>query len=267
MAGTFIIISIFGAVFKQVDVLMLGKIKDSATVGVYSAAYRLIRLGMQLMPAFMLAIFPRMSEVHVRSPEQLGTIVAQVLKLLMALVIPLAVVVTVLAEEIISFVYGPGYQGSVPVLRALVWMFVFFTANSVLFRTMLASDNEQVTMRVACLNMLSSLLLNGLLIPRWGASGVAISSILIMFVALAQNYAYLARHLLKLDWLRLVGKPALAAAISGGLLYALQGLPVVLSLPVGIMAYVALLFGLKVFSPEELSFVRRAWMGASGENT
>jgi hypothetical protein len=88
-----------------------------------------------------------------------------------------------------------------------------------------------------------------------------------MFVALAQNYAYLARHLLKLDWLRLVGKPALAAAISGGLLYALQGLPVVLSLPVGIMAYVALLFGLKVFSPEELSFVRRAWMGASGENT
>jgi O-antigen/teichoic acid export membrane protein len=189
------------------------------------------------------------------------------LKLLMALVIPLAVVVTVLAEEIISFVYGPGYQGSVPVLRALVWMFVFFTANSVLFRTMLASDNEQVTMRVACLNMLSSLLLNGLLIPRWGASGVAISSILIMFVALAQNYAYLARHLLKLDWLRLVGKPTLAAAISGGLLYALQSLPVVLSLPVGIMAYVALLFGLKVFSPEELSFVRRAWMGASGENT
>jgi len=262
LVGTFIIISIFGAVFKQVDVLMLGKLKDSATVGVYSAAFRLVRIGMQFLPAFMLALFPHMSEVYTHSPERLGTIIERALKLLMTSIIPLAVIATVLADEIISFFYGPSYQDSVPVLQVLVWMLVLFSATSVLFRTMLASDNERVTMRVAGVNMICSVLLNWLLIPRWGANGVAVASLCTMLIALMQNYVYLARHLFKLDWLRLVGKPGLAAALLGGLLFALRGSPVVLSLPVGLAVYIALILRLKVFSPDELNFVRRAWANA-----
>lgn len=259
LAGTFIVISIFGVVFKQVDLLMLGKIKDSATVGIYSAAFRLIQIGMQFLPAFMLALFPRMSEVHVRSPERLGVIVEQALKLLMTFIIPLVVIVTVLAEEIVSLFYGPGYQESVLVLRVLIWMLVLFFANAVLFRTLLASDNERVTMRVAGVNMVSSVLLNLLLIPRWGANGVAVTSFCTILVALLQNYTYLARHLFKLDWLRLMGKPGLAAAALGGSMFVLRRWPVVLSLPLGVIVYVAMVFGLGVFSSEELDFARRAW--------
>jgi O-antigen/teichoic acid export membrane protein len=257
LAGPFVVISIFGVVFKQVDVLMLGKMKDLATVGLYSSAYRIVRLGMQLLPVFMLALFPHMSEVHARFPERLGGIAAQVARLLMVLVIPLAVIATVLAEEIISLIYGPGYQAAAPVLRALVWMLVLFSANSVLFRTMLASDNERVTMRIAGVNMVSSVLLNLLLIPRWGASGVAVASLCTTLIALLQNYVYVARHLFTINWVRLIGKPGLAAALLGGFLFAMRGSPILVSLPLGITLYGATVFVLRVFSPEELDFLRR----------
>jgi len=264
LAGTFIVISIFGVVFKQVDVLMLGKMKDSVTVGIYSAAFRLIQIGMQFLPAFMLALFPRMSEVHVRSPERLGPIAEQVLKLLLTFIIPIAVIATVLAEEIVFFFYGPGYQESAHVLRVLAWMLVLSFVNAVLFRTMLASDNERVTMRVAGVNMAASILLNLFLIPRWGADGVAISSFCTTLIAVTQNYAYIARHLFKFDWLRLVGKQGLAAALLSGFLFALRGWSVALSLPMGIILYIVMILALKVFSPSELNFVRRIWADAIG---
>jgi O-antigen/teichoic acid export membrane protein len=262
LAGAFIVVSIFGVVFRHVDVLMLGKMKDSTTVGIYSAAFRLTQMGMQFRPAFMLALFPRMSEVYTHSPAQLGEIAERSLRLLMTFIIPIAVVVTFLAEEMIVLFYDTGYQESVHVLRLLAWGLVLFFANAVLYRTLLASDNEQVTVRVAGVNMISNVLLNLLLIPRWGVNGVAVASICTTLFALVQNYAYVARHLFKLDWLRSVGKPVLAAALCGGLLLALRGLPVVLSLSFGGTAYVVTVLILGVFSSKELEFVRRTWADA-----
>jgi O-antigen/teichoic acid export membrane protein len=260
LAGTFVVISIFGVVFKQVDVLMLGKMKDSATVGIYSAGFRLIQIGMQFLPAFMLALFPRMAEAFVRSPEQLRTIAERALKLLMTFIIPVATVTTVLADQLIYFFYGPGYGESAIALRILVWMLVLFFVNSVLYRTMLASDNERVTLRVAGVNMVSSVILNLLLIPRWGANGVAVASLVTTLIAVVQNYYYTARHLFKLNWLRLMGKPAVAATLLGMFLIAFQNVPVALSLPIGMCLYCGAVLGLRIFSSEELGFLRRTWV-------
>lgn len=267
MAGTFVVISLFGVVFKQVDILMLGKLRDASTVGVYSTAYRLVRVGMQLMPALMIALFPFMSEVYVRTPGQLGPIASRVLKLLMTLFIPLAVVTTALADEIIPLLYGPGYDESVFVLRILVWMLVLFAANAVLFRTMLASDNERITMRIAGINMVSSVALNLILIPRWGAPGVAVASLCTSLVAILQNYTYIARRLFKLDWFRLVAKQVLAGALCGAVLLALRSLPLLVVLPLGLAVYAGLVVVLRVFTQEELSSVRHAWTDAVGRIT
>lgn len=267
MAGTFVVISLFGVVFKQVDILMLGKLRDTATVGIYSTAYRLVRVGMQFMPALMIALFPVMSEVYVRTPDQLGSIARRVIKLLLTLFIPLAVVTTVLADRIILLLYGPGYEGSVLVLRMLVWMLVLFAVNAVLFRTMLASDNERVTMRIAGINMVSSVVLNLLLIPRWGAYGVAIASLCTALIAVLQNYTYIARRLFKLDWFRLVAKQVVAGALCGVVLIALRNAPLLLALLAGLAVYASLVLGLRVFSQEEFSSVRHAWTDAIGRIT
>jgi O-antigen/teichoic acid export membrane protein len=262
LAGPFMVISIFGVIFKQVDVLILGKLTDSTTVGVYSAGFRLVQIGMLFLPAFMLALFPRMAEAFVYSPERLRVMAEQALKLLLTFILPVAVITTMLAAQLVFAFYGPGYQESVLVLQILAWMLVLFFANAVLFRIMLASDNERVTMRVAGVNMVSSVALNLLLIPRWGAHGVAVASFLTTLIALLQNYIFTARHLFKLDWLYIIAKPVLAAMVLGALLLVLQDAPIALSLSIGIPAYCAAVIALKIFSPEELDVVRRTWADA-----
>ncbi len=259
MAGTFIVISIFGVVFKQVDTLMLGRLRDPESVGIYSAAFRMIQIGMQLLPSFMLALFPYMSEVHVTLPENLGMIAERVLRLLLVLIIPVATVSTILADDILLLVYGSGYEKSVPILRILVWMLVLFFVNAVLYRTMLASDNEHVTMRVAGVNMIVSIMLNLFFIPRWGAVGVAVVSLVTTLIAVIQNYSYIARNLFHIRWWRLVGKPVAAALLSGGLLYMLRSWSPLLSPFLAVGAYSVLVFIFKVFPDEDIRFVRRAW--------
>jgi O-antigen/teichoic acid export membrane protein len=262
LAAPFVIISIFGVVFKQVDVLLLGKLTDAAAVGIYSAGLRLVQIGMLFLPPLMLSLFPRMADVHVHSPERLKNITEQALKLLMTLIIPAAVIITYLADQLVLFFYGADYQESVSVLRILIWMLVLFFANGVLFRTMVASDNERVTLRVAGVNMVCSVTLNLLLIPLWGVYAVAVVSLLTTLVGLLQNYAYIARHLFTLNWLRLIGKPVLAAVLLAGLLIVLHGTPLALSLPLGMALYCAAILGLRVFSTGELEFVRRSWADA-----
>jgi O-antigen/teichoic acid export membrane protein len=259
MAGTFIVISIFGVVFKQVDVLMLGSIRDTEAVGIYSAAFRLIQIGMQLLPPLMLALFPRMSEVYMKSPERLGRMAEQVLRLLLVFVLPLTAMVTILADRILLLFYGVGYEQSAPILRILAWMFTLFSINAVLYRTMIASDNEWVTMRVAGVNMVVSLLLNLILIPAWGAIGVSLVSLFTIAVAVVQNYGYISRNLFEIRWLRLLGKPTCASLLSGGLLLIMRAQPLFLSLPLVLSVYGGLIVVLKIFPREDLWLVRRAW--------
>lgn len=258
-ASTFTVISIFAVVFKQVDVLILGKMREAAEVGFYTAAFRLIQVGMQVQFPLMQALFPRMSEVFTRSPDRLATISRRTMKALLVIVLPVAVAGTLLSERIVVLFYGEGYERTVIVLRLLVWMLALSYTNAVLYRTMLASDNERLTMRVAGVNMVASVSLNLILIRPLGAVGVAVTAISTLLIAVTQNYVYIRRHLFKLNWFRLVGKPAVAAALFGGLVFALRSLPLAASLSVGGVVYVALIFALKVFSASELSFVQTIW--------
>jgi O-antigen/teichoic acid export membrane protein len=258
MAGTFMVISIFGVVFKQVDVLMLGRLRDPESVGIYSAAFRLIQIGMQLLPPLMLSLFPRMSEVFVEAPGQLGSIAERVLRLLLVFILPVGVISTIFARRILFLFYGPGYEQSVIILRILIWVLLLFSINAVLYRTMIASDNEQVTMRVAGVNMIISILFNLYFIPRWGATGVTMISLLTTLIAVVQNYEYIPRHLFQIKWLQLIGKPAVAACLSGGLLFALHFWSPFLGLVLAMGLYSGLIVIFKVFPNEDIRLVQRA---------
>jgi O-antigen/teichoic acid export membrane protein len=144
------------------------------------------------------------------------------------------------------------------ILRILIWVLLLFSINAVLYRTMIASDNEQVTMRVAGVNMIISILFNLYFIPRWGATGVTMISLLTTLIAVVQNYEYIPRHLFQIKWLQLIGKPAVAACLSGGLLFALHFWSPFLGLVLAMGLYSGLIVIFKVFPNEDIRLVQRA---------
>ncbi len=66
----------------------------------------------------------------------------------MAIALPLAAGTIAIGDQVINWFYGPGFEQSVPTLRILAWMPVLIFLSGILWRTLLARNEQKVALRV-----------------------------------------------------------------------------------------------------------------------
>lgn len=88
---------------------------------------------------------------------------------------------SLLAGPIVGFLYGQAYLAAVPVLRILVWNTAFSMMGAARNVWLLAREKHHLLWRINLCGAVSSLVLNGLMIPLWGAEGAALASVLTQF--------------------------------------------------------------------------------------
>ena len=260
---TFLLISVLGMVINNIGVVMLSKLEDLEALGIYAAGAKLMQGGQVFAAAYTLSVVPSMSRAFVASKERFIKIAQRSLDLFLILSIPIALGVTILADTIIFLIYGSGYEASVPVLQILIWALVLQAVNSVLYRSLVASNNEHVTLRVGSVRMIGSVLLNFLLITKYGVVGASLAWIGAMLIGLLLNYYYVSKQLLKLDIIVTTAKIFLSAIIaSGGFLW-LRSLEanrlgsLLLGGAIYVFVYSVLLITLRVLSRDELLLLLR----------
>ncbi|RLI74306.1 flippase, partial [Archaeoglobales archaeon] len=154
-------------------------------VGFYSAAYRLIA-SLNIIPlAFIASIFPVTSQLYVSSNETLKFAFERSFKYMLILGIFTGVLITLLSERIIIFIYGKGYTPSITILQILIWAEAIFFINSTI-RNLLESINKQVIITyLMVLGVTSNVVMNWLLIPMYsyiGASFATVATRLFVFL-------------------------------------------------------------------------------------
>ena len=97
------------------------------------------------------------------------------LRFVTLLVLPMAVMCTVLARPITSLVYGPGYEGAAVVLRVVAWWGALACINLLLSNYFLAANRPTVVTVQAGVSLGVCVLGNIVLIPFLGALGAALS--------------------------------------------------------------------------------------------
>jgi len=179
------------------------------------------------------------------------------LKPLLTALLPFVFIVAITADQIISLLYGPGYEAAVPVLQIVIWSQIFFVADAVLNQMMMASDNERAMARRTGLSLGASVILTLVLAPRYGAVGVAWAVVLTRALNLALDAHFVATRIARVNLIDTVGRPFLCAALGGVVAFVLrsQGLFALLAFTGG--AYVVLLLTFKVFSHDELLVLRQ----------
>jgi O-antigen/teichoic acid export membrane protein len=85
--------------------------------------------------------------------------------------------------------------------------------SRMMYRAILASDNERYAVFVSLGGNGANLLLNILLIPRFGVLGASLASVGTVFVNFGQNFLYAAR-ILKFDYWQSLWKPGLCMSLS-----------------------------------------------------
>ena len=116
-AGALAIVDSAYAVFTQVDILLVGIIAGTTAAGIYGAPIKLVVLLGYPGVAISNAISPRLARRQGEDPDTSALLTG--LRLLILLQALMAAFLLVWAEPIVSLVLGAGYEGSVPVVRAL----------------------------------------------------------------------------------------------------------------------------------------------------
>jgi O-antigen/teichoic acid export membrane protein len=170
---------VFITLYYHTDKVMLTAIKGYISTGIYSAASTIINALVFLPVIMVYATFPAMSRFyHTKSERLLKLLYQKSFYYLLLMSIPISIGIGLLAERIVLFLYKEQFLLSGSVLRVLSGVLIFIFVNYIM-GYLLNSVNKQKVFAIsssACL--LSNVLINLILIPRFDYQGAAYATII-----------------------------------------------------------------------------------------
>jgi len=160
-------------VYYLIDTLMLGLLKGTIAVGLYSAAYRMITFPQGLGGWYFEAFFPSIARLHKHQPDRLPRLLEISLRLTLMVVIPLAIVGIYTASPMIQKFYGPEYGSAALPLQILIWAIGIELIGMNFGYTLMACNREKQYLLGVSMAAVASILLNLILIPKYGPIGAA----------------------------------------------------------------------------------------------
>lgn len=183
-------------VMSRVDLILLGSLKGAREAGIYAIAAR----AAEFVPFFLIAtnttIGPKISHLyHLGEHEKLQRLATASARRLMWITLPLALILVVLARPLIDFFYGPLYEEGALALQILA-MAQFFTIASGPVGIMLnMTEHAGVSAKIFAAGAVANVILNLLLIPRFGYTGAAASTALSIIFCNTLRWYWVRRHL------------------------------------------------------------------------
>lgn len=227
----FFLITLVGETFRQVDRIFISKLWDTDWVGVYATGIMLVQVGQMLPPAIMNAIFPGLSRAYT-DPGRFQKLSLRLFKLLLLGMFPPVLAAFALSKPLILRLFGNEYTDSVPVMAIAVWSLLPILATRLLFRILLASNQERLAIPVAVVRSTITVLLNLWLIPRQGVVGAAVVLVVVELAALILNLSFVHSRVFRFQFWQNLWLPCLCMAVSVAVFVLLPnawiGLPVAL---------------------------------------
>jgi O-antigen/teichoic acid export membrane protein len=164
--------------FFQLDTILLALWKGDYEVGIYQAVFKIILIPLVIPDILVNTLTPvlaRLNVENIKKWKKLGNLMNKILFILSLLI---SITLYVFSEQIINLIYGSHkYTGAIPLLRVFA-IILFFRLNLETYALMLTTSNRQIKrMYVVILATILNLLLNFIMIPRYGTYGAAIVSL------------------------------------------------------------------------------------------
>lgn len=183
-AYPFAIAALLAAVQMRLNVILLEQWVGVGAVGLFAAASRFVEAGRMLPHAFFDALFPLLASLAER-PAALERLFRRVLLGLLAFGLVFAVGMQLAAEWLIRVSYGEAFADAAMVLQIAAWGLIPLLLKGGRTLYWYAQGKEQFVNAVTLLVIFVQLAAAWWLIPRYGAVGAALTSVLAESVAFA----------------------------------------------------------------------------------
>ncbi len=169
---------------------MLSIMVGNAVVGWYNAAYKFIYIFLSFNTLFIISIFPVISRFYKTSKESIKFAYEHSFKYMLIITIPIAVLVTVLANKIILLIYGPNYIPSVIALQILIWTIVFMFVNGISGNFLGSINKQPIVTKITAIGAVTNIILNILLIPKYSYIGSSFATVITELIIYADFDIY-----------------------------------------------------------------------------
>lgn len=177
-------------IYTRIDQIMIKSMLGEYEVGIYSAAVR-ISEALYFIPMLITAsVFPAILNAKRHSLELYKKRLQELYTLIIWLSVLVIVPITFLSDWIILMLFGEAYKSAGSVLMIHAWGLLFVSVAVVKGRWQMAENLTRHHMYGAAISSISNVVLNYYMIPKWGISGAAISTLLSQFIS-----AYLINYL------------------------------------------------------------------------
>jgi len=257
----FTLLGIVGSFFvRETEIVILSIFVGDVYVGYYSAALKLVTVWYIIPSTLLSVVFPHLSKSFEQSKDKFAEIQNRSVKYLMVIALPLAVGLLVVGDQIIRLFYGPGFEEAMPVLKILAWMPILFFLSGVLWRTLLARDQQSLALRVLIISLLIRVTSACVLIMAFGYLGapVALIATYIIYVFLHLHYVW--KGGTPIPFFRVTWRFILATMVMGAFSWFMghqAGVHLFANVAISILFYVGLVFVLQGFAQEDIELFRK----------
>jgi O-antigen/teichoic acid export membrane protein len=162
----------------RMDQVLLGSMVNDTVVGNYSAAVRLAEMWLIVPSIIGSSIYPAIIAAKGKSEEIYRKRILQITKLMAAGVFPVAVIISLLSDQIVNLIYGQQFASAGNYLAIYIWTGVPYLVFFVLNQMFYIEGLLKVGFVVSIFAVTSNVLLNFILIPLYGGIGAAISTLI-----------------------------------------------------------------------------------------
>jgi polysaccharide transporter, PST family len=165
------------AVYMRIDRVLLSHFVDDWSVGIYAVAAKLSELWYIFPVAITSTLFPKIVGAKMLGKEEYKMRLQLLYGVLAWLSIIVAILTTIFSRYIIQILYGSEYMGAAVVLSIHIWTLLFVSLGLISGHYLIIEKLTKIWLVRAIVGAVTSVALNLILIPRFGAVGAAIATL------------------------------------------------------------------------------------------
>jgi len=231
-------------IFQSFDLVAIGFFRSVWEVGLYGAALKII-LSTYLILSVLYSVFlPPISRAFHNKETNLKDIVEKYALSVFALGLPLAIGGFMVAEELITFLYGSQYLGSIIPFKILSFNLIFIFIVNFLGYSLIFFDKQKEFLKANLIGVFINIVLDFIFIPEFGIIGASIISVIVQLIVLVISFTYF-KKVLKINFKKVIFTPMIASVFMAIALFFVQrffDLNVLILIFIGVIVYFSIGF-------------------------
>jgi len=214
----FALINVFGIIYVGIDFIMLSLMRGDKAVGWYKIGVLIPQEGMFLLRFFSLSLIPLLTRYYMKNKNELTKQVLRLCKLYSILTLPVALVVSFYAKEILMLFFPHEFFRASYALMILIWFVPFQFICSPFLIALQIDDKQVIITKISAFLALLNIVLNWVFIFLIGGDlvcmGPAIGTLISTIVAVILIIRTYNLQVARIEFFAVVRRPLNAFMIS-----------------------------------------------------